>query len=308
MMKLVSTLALGAALSLAAPAASAAEGLLARPAQLPAPARAALQKEIDADRAVHPAAFAAVRAVHGVRPEVYRRFRNPQPLAVPELRALGKDGLLALLSELAFDGQPTAGMTEPERSALHVGMIEAVGLLRDARSGPVLRAVLEGGTRDAAVLQAAADALGRLCGDGELGALTAHTAAADPRRQAAIHGLGQCRRVEAARHLGGLLGAATDVAEVERAANALATVGSSWAWKALGPAAEATGLGVREAAARALVAALPRYAGDTRARVASAIVMVDHPALPTLLATTRVRATPELAAVIDDILKKIGKP
>src|SRR5262249_40572565 len=86
--KAISAAPPAAALTLAAPKASA-DGLVARPAQIPAAARAALSLAIDADRAARPAAFRAVLEVRGVRPEVYRTYRNPLPNAAPELRGMG---------------------------------------------------------------------------------------------------------------------------------------------------------------------------------------------------------------------------
>ena len=284
-----------------------AEGLLIRSTDLPAPARASLQKDIDAARAADPQVFSAVRGVRGVRPEVYRTFRNPAPTATAELRALGKPALLALLSELAYDGQPTSTLSPEERSALLAGMVEAVGVIRDARSGPVLKAIFEGNTRDATVLRMTGEALGRLCGDAELQTLQKHVGPLDSLREGAIRGLGHCKRVEAATELSALLAKAPDAAAAEPIAVALGLVGSSWAWQALGPAAEQTGLAVREIAARALVSALPRHRGKAQSAITRSMVMANHPILPALLATARASATPEVAAVIDEVRARIAK-
>lgn len=305
-MKIWSPLALSAAL-LSGSAAARADGLLTKPSEIPAAARASLQKDIDAARAADPVTFNAVRNVRSVRPEVYRAFRNPVPHATLELRALGKAALLPLLNELAFDAQPPVGITAEEWTALVTGMLEAVGVIRDARSAPVLKAIFDGPVQDGAVMRAAGEALGRLCGDAELGTLIKHAGAADPRRDAAIRGLGHCKRIESAKHLAGALAVAPDAATAGEVAAALGLVGSSWAWKALGPSAEATGLAVREVAARALVGAVGRHDSATRARVAKAMVMVDHPVLPGLLTTARAAATPEVVEVIDSVQKQLGR-
>ncbi len=293
------------ALTLAAGPA-AADGLAARTAQIPAAARASLSAAIASDRAARPAAYRAVLEVRGVRPEVYRTFRNPLPNAAPELRAMGADALLPMLAALAFDA-PAAQRSEGERLALTAGMVEAVGLLRDARSGPVLLAALENASKEPVLARAAAEAMGRLCGDPELSALERHGATGDPLREAAVRGLGACRRVEAASYLAGALAGASDDATAMLVADALGVQGSSWAWKAMGPSAEPTGLAIREVAARALVDAFPRRTGDAQARIGRSILLVEHPVSTELLLRARASARPEVQASIDALQKQLER-
>ncbi len=302
---MVSTISL-AALSLGSAAALAQGGLAAQPGQLPAVARAALIQEIDAYRVAHPELFRVVLDVEGVRPEVYTTFRNPLPNAAPELRALGPAALLPMLSALAIEG-PRRALSDRERRALTSGMLEAVGRLRDPRSTPVLRAALEGASKDPVVRRAAAEALGRLCGDADLALLIKHAAAGDELREASIHGLGQCKRVESARHLATTLESAADDATAVAAAGALGLVGSSWAWKAMGPAAEPTGLAVREIAARALVKAFPLRGGEVRARIGKSMLEVEHPILPELIEKARASAQPELQMAFETLQKQLAR-
>lgn len=286
--------------------AASADGLAAREAQIAPPARAALLRDVEAERKAHPDAFKAVANVRGVRPEVYAKFQNPAPNALPELRALGAAGLLPMLHALAFTA-PDASLSTRERTALTVGMLEAVGLLRDPRSGPVLTAALEGGSKEPAVLRAAAVALGRLCGDAELATLTRHTSAADALRPSAIEGLGECRRAESANHLAGLLASAKDDAAAEPIARALGVLGSSWAWKAMGAPAAARGLAVREIAARALVSAYAKRGVAARGELGRAVVMVDHPLTPELLKGAAATASPEAKVSIERLRGEIEK-
>jgi hypothetical protein len=297
-----------AALSLGPSAALAQGGLAAQPGQLPAAARASLTQEIEAYRLVHPELFRAVLDVSGVRPEVYKSFRNPLPNAAPELRALGAAALLPMLSALAIEA-PRRALSERERNALTSGMLEAVGRLRDPRSAPVLRAALEGASKDPVVRRAAAEALGRLCGDADLALLIKHASPGDGAREAAIHGLGQCKRIESAHHLASTLESAADDATAAAAAGALGLVGSSWAWKAMGPASEATGLAVREVAARALVKAFAVRGGDVRARVGQSMLEVEHPILPGLIEIERARASaqPELQVAFETLQRQLAR-
>jgi hypothetical protein len=295
-----------AACLFATSASALADGLAARESDVPAASRATLVRDIAAYRKAHPEAFKAVADVRGIRPEVYRTFRNPAPNAEPELRALGSAALLPMLDALAFQ-VPGGTLSTRERTAYTVGLLEAVGLLRDPRSGPVVIAALESGTKDAAVLRAAAVATGRLCGDPELAALTRHTATNDPLRLPAIAGLGECRRIESANHLAALLASATDDASAEPIARALGVVGSSWAWKAAGPAAAAKGLAVREVAARALVGALPHRAGEARTQIAQSVLLLEHPIVPELLRKAATTANAETKVVIERLQKQVEK-
>jgi hypothetical protein len=284
-----------------------ADGLAAKESMLPDAARRSLRAEIAADRAKQPELYAAVRDVRGVRPEVYRRHQNPKPVADRELKALGSRALLPMLDALAFDAPPRGALTDEEQSVLASGMLEAVGVLRDARSGPVLRAVFEKGTTDERVRASAARAMGRLCTDAELAILIEHAQVAAPRRTAAVAGLGECKRLESARHLASLLGAATDAAWAETLATALGAVGSSWAWKAMGPASEAQGAAVREAATVALVAGFVRHTGATRARIGKSILMTEHPGTSELLARSRGAADADARAALDALDTRIVK-
>jgi hypothetical protein len=286
-----------------------ADGLAARTADIPQPARSALARAIDADRAAHPELYDALRRVHGLRPEVYKQRRNPQPSVGPELRRLGAAAFLPMVDALAFHAPVLENGSPVEQTALVVGMLDAVGVLRDSRAGVVLRAVFEGGpaAREPRVADAAAEALGRLCGDVELGAIGAHASTGDALRGAAIKGLGECRRVESAERLASMLASATSDDDARSIAMALGVVGSSWAWKAMGPAAEAQGLAVRSTAARALVEAFVRRGGAVRSRCAAALMAVEHPDTPALLREARKGADTETAAAIDVLLHDLAR-
>lgn len=302
----LSMAAIGAALLLHPGVAGAAEGIGARPSSIAEPARASLLKEIDSHRAAHPEAFAAVLNVKGHRPEVYSQFRKPEPEVSRELRRLGPAALLPMLNELAFDAPPRGDLSDREWDALTIGLLDAVGVLRDARSGPVLRAVFEGSSaRSASVQRAAAQAVGRLCGDAELGTLLKRAATGNAMELAAIAGLGECRRVESAKHLAGLLAAASDDASLQAIVSALGSVSSSWAWKTRGPSAEAAGLEVRAIAAKALVASFVQHTGDLRDQIRRSLSLADHKGTPDLIARARSSADASTAAALDVLSRRV---
>ena len=287
---------------------AAADGIAAKTARIPAAARGNLQAQIEAARASDPAAFEAVASVKMHRPEVYKHFRNPLPTAVSrELRGLGAAALMPMLQALAFDAPERGSLTDVEWDALAAGMLEATGVLRDARSAPVLHAVFESDGLRAPVIGAAARALGRLGGDAELALLTKHTAAGDARRMAAIEGLGQLRRIEAAQYLADLLQGSNDDATAAAISDALGKLGSSWAWKALGAGAAARGLATREVCARALVGGLVRNQGAARTAARDGLVMVEHPSTGGMLQSARGTASPDAVRAIDEVGPRLAQ-
>ncbi len=281
-----------------------ADGLAAGPGDLPAEAKKTLVKDVAAYKASHPEAFTAVAEIQGIVPEVYKKYRRPDPIAAPELKHLGATALLPMLSALALDA-PGRTLSEKEKNAYVVGLLEATGALRDARSGAVVTAVFEGKNKPAEVLRAAAEAMGKLCGDAELASLKKHAAAGDALRGHALRGLGECRRKESADHLAGLLAAATDAASAEPIAEALGTVASSWAWKAKGAASEATAKQVQSVAAKALVGAFAKHK-DARGAAKKALRLVESSDAPALIAAARTAAAAEVQGALDDLAKALA--
>jgi hypothetical protein len=204
-----------------------------------------------------------------------------------------------MLHALAFEAPARENLTDAEWTALTAGLLEAVGVLRDPRSGPVLRAVFETSSASGPVLRMAAEAMGRLCGEPELALLKKHATAAGDRKLAAIHGLGECKRIESAKQLAALLAAGPDDATADVLGSALGAISSSWAWKALGPSHEATGNAVREVATRALVDGFVRYKGQVRSRIQKSILLAEHPTAAALIDHVRPSADAETAGLLD---------
>jgi hypothetical protein len=269
-----SALAAALVMSVASPAA-AAEGVAIDARVLPAQARASLLAQITKYKVKNPAIFQQVRSVKGHRPELYMKFRNPVPLVGRELRHLGSDALLPMLEALAFDAPPVDGLKQNEIDALRVGLLEAVGMLRDGRSEAVLEAVFAG-DHSRWVNIAAAEAVGRLCTTRGLSRLA--SALDTKSRNHAIAGLGQCRKHKSAELLAGLLDKTKTASEADTIAAAMGSIGSRWAWRALarrdGKTRLAEGEAVRTVIAEALVRNYDRFSGETRKRHREAISMV----------------------------------
>ncbi len=303
-MKLMGAALTAAALLLSSPAS--ADGLAAKTSDIPAAERAKLLAEIATFKQSNPAAFTEVHNVKGHLPEGYRNQRNPVPRVGRELRRLGKSALLPMLEALAIKEPPRRGARAHEWVALQVGMLEAVGHLRDVRSAAVLHAIFKG-KQAHDVQRSAAEAMGQLCDASSLELLRVSLSAGD-KRTAAVHGLGQCRRLEAAKLLTTELAAVTSSGEAIVIARSLGRLGSSWAWRAKGPSWAAEGAKVRKLLATALVRSYLRF-GDRDSRDAHRIglTMVKHVDTRAIVASEASTADAATRKSLDVIAKRIEK-
>jgi len=132
-------------------------------------------------------------------------------------------------------------------------------------------------------------------------------AAGGSKRLAAVSGLGWCRKQAAAEQLADLLAGAQTESLAAVVAEALGVMGSSWAWRSLGPQRAAEGLALREVAARALVPAFIRWHGVGRKATGIALTMVEHPDLRSLVGQHRHQADRTTAARLDRIVRRVEK-
>ncbi len=321
--KMISLALTMSSLGLAIPALANEPTGLAIQAGLLAPAdRMALQNAVMADRLARPAAYDLVAVAKGCRPDGWMTARTPEPNCSRELRTLGQAGLLPMLSALALDWTPhglstdAAKRTQEER-ALTVGMLEAIGALRDTRARPVLHAMwlqargrpemLAPLGRQMTVARATAEAMGRLGGALELQALQSHLRAEDPLYTAAIAGLGACKRTDSAQLLVTALAGAKDDATQRWIVQAMGALASSWSWNALGRVRMEDGLRVRQRVTEALIPLLPKTQGESRERVVQSLQLADLPDLPARLTTLRATADATLQHDIDDLLGRVAR-
>jgi hypothetical protein len=287
---------------------AAADGLVAAPADLPAKERAALAQAIAEYKKQNPSAFEAVRQVKGYKPEHYKDFRRPAPLVGRELRRLGPSALLPMLEALAFDVWDRSGATDEEWRALTVGMLEAVGALRDPQSSAVLATAFSKASHPD-LQRFSAEAVGQLCDDAGLSLLKG--ALSGNKRSAAIAGLGECRRGEAASLLVAELDKATTPGEAEVLSRALGVLSSSWAWQTLGPAKKAEGLEVGRKASEALVRAFVRFDRKAREAAQFGLTMASHPNIRAIAQKQRGGAdaatSKRLDALVDIIERRAKK-
>jgi hypothetical protein len=285
-----------------------ADGLATAPGRIAPANRSSLSQEIAAFKAAQPGVRAKVRDVQSVKPEVYSKAKNPKPEASRELRAMGKDALVPMLEALAFDASQT-GLAPNEREALKLGMISAVGHLKDSRSVPVLAAILDDQTESSEAAFAAANALGMVCDSAASKLLDAQAQAGSKVRMAALSGLGECRKLESAKTLASALRGAKDDATRSTTIKALGTLGSSWAWAAMAKSdqsAAQTGEKVRIEASDALIETFVS-APTVRADAKRAILKCEAPNALSRVRNAKKGQSAETVAALEGIEKALEK-
>lgn len=285
-----------------------ADGVLVAKGALDAKARVSLEQAVKDAKAKAPKAFAEVAAVRASLAELDESKRGRLAVVTPSLKAIQGEAALALLSEIALDAKAQGSLPADAWKAWKLGLLEAVGALRDGRSAPALEAILDG-EKDALVLRAAAEALGKLGTDAAVKKLGGLLKASGDKRLAAIAGLGVARRTAAVKLLAAELAALPKADEAKALAKALGDAGSAWAWRAL----KRTGQGVaseegaaRKAAARALVQAYAPYGGEARKVIQQAVLVVDLDETPQLVAEAKKGAAKDAQAALDELAAKFA--
>jgi hypothetical protein len=206
------------------------------------------------------------------------------------LQALGPAALDPMLARLQADSPAMATLraASPRAHRLFVASLaEAVGTLKSPKSVPIFQALLDGPGDDPVLARSAADGLGKLCRVLDTAPLLVRRAAPGHRReQAALGGLAHCRVELAVRTLVARL-ADPDPETAKLSARSLGTLGSSWAWKALGPDVEAEGLRLRTAARAGVLAAYPAADVALRRSLERTLHMLELPGTDEAVAEAR---------------------
>jgi len=251
--------------------------------------------ELAAARARDPAAFARVAAAR-------RRLAEGAPggrrAAVTTL-ALRRQGAAEIWPLIAAVEEATAApATAGTEVEVELGLVEALGAVRDPRARPALEGWLARHRGDARRTRAGAAALGRIGDDAAVAALL-DLAAREPDDLALLAGLGECRRLAVAEHLARQLAAGPDPARARVVVRALRDVAAARVWQT--PAVRASGEGdaVRSLAVDALLAAAVSAAPPLREDLAQALVAVDHPATAARLAAARAEGDGPARAALD---------
>lgn len=164
-------------------------------------------------------------------PRLYAMRRGSHVHLSRSLERLGEEGLLPMLWALASDDPFQLGYGLGMWRNWRVGLIDAVGSLRDPRSVPILLSIIEGPDPHGATRTAATAALGRLL-DEEILARVLEIAKQDEEKRAAIvAGLGSARIEMARRYLLGVVESSEDEELVRSAIRSLGDWANQWAWE-----------------------------------------------------------------------------
>lgn len=292
---------------------SRAEGVLLAPGDLSDGARATLLSDVATARKTEPDTFESVAALRARMPALDEAKRGRLAAVTPALLGLGQRAVPAMLSELALEGS-RGPMSETAWLAWRLGLLEAVGGLRDPRSAAVLMGVLERSPREFLLLRAAASALGKLNTPTVASQLVATSRRGDAaRRLAILSGMGHCRRAVVAHRLAEAMSAATRASSVEpreirHLARALGDVGNAWAWQTPSERASGEEAAVRASAATTLIDAV-RSTSDASAMktLVQAVLVVDDGSTKARIAAARDGATREERARLDELERRVDR-
>ncbi len=267
---------------------------------------ASLASEIALARSRDPRAFTAVDTVVMQAAGANAKARGRIAPTARTLSALGPSALLPVLELLAV--RPPRDVPRAFVPTVRRSLIEAAGLLRDARALSVLGAILEDPSEDEETTRTATEAVARIgTAESERRILTALDVSHSERTRAILGGMGECRRRGIVEALVSRLGRtpSDDETTARTVAKALGRAGNAWAWTTLSDRHEEGA--IRAMAARALVEAFVRFHGDTRDAASNALMVIDSPDTAKLIAEASVGASAEDTRALQALADRFAK-
>ena len=288
------------------PTARAGQGAVIAPTRLPPADLAELQARIAQARAADPRSFERLAQLRADLPRLDARKRGRLAPLTPMLKSMGPQALMPMLERLATDDPGRGDLTETAWLAWQTSLLEAVGMRRDPRAEPVLRAILDSAQPEFLVRHMAAAAYARLGTDAVADRLVAMSDAAGPWQQPVLAGMGHCRRLVIAQRLADVVQGQPSADTALLVARSLGDVGSVLAWKTPIVAKSGEQTATRAAAAAALVQAYVLYDGAVREMAAKALLVVDDPSTPDLVESARNGADAETCAALDRLANRFA--
>jgi HEAT repeat protein len=282
-------------------------GMVLSPDALAPVTRAALQADVNAQRALAPGAFTAVDNVVREAQALDAEKRGRIAPFARIFKRMGDQVLLPLLEVVALDGRTRGDLRDSAWSALRAGAIQAIGSIRDSRAVPVMTAILASDEGDFLVRRETAKALGRMGTPAAAAVLLAESAETRSNHAAVLDGMGWCRRVEVAAQLSKQAKTA-DAQTLPHLLTALSDIGNGWAWKTSEVRENAEQeMQVREMAGKALLSAWMRLDGELAIEARKGLLVVDHPDTLTWIAQARTAAAPEIGARFDQLAERVKR-
>lgn len=242
------------------------------------------------------AAYAdSVATIRADVPKLDARKRGKLATSIkPALEGLGRSALNDLIAAANEPRDPS--WTESAVLAWRVSVLEALASLKDPRARGAFELAIADENAHFLVQRAAAEGYAKL---GEYAMLEALIG-----RDAVVAGIGSLRTPQVARLLAAELAKRPGPARAKLLAKALGEVGNAWAWKTLPVNLEAE-LQTRNAAAAALVDAYVAYDGEVRQAASNALLVVDAPATPALIA--QAKASSRKVADLEALAERVAK-
>jgi HEAT repeat protein len=292
---------LTAAIGLAGP------GTLLPVRDLPPATRAELTRQVVRAKIADPVAFERLDDARNQVAMLDARKRGPLAPITPLLKTLGPRALLPMLQQAALSAPPRGPLSPSAWLAWRLGLIEAIGALRDPRAEPVLLALFEARLGQRRLDRAAAVAYAKLGTEPVALRLIRAGRRGTAERNHALHALGHCRLQSSAAFLARQLGSRPTETEAKVLARALGNVGSAWAWRTPVIAASGEEQAVRYTAARALVAAYPEQGEAVRPTIAKAVLVVNHPDTQAFIRAEQQRASPASRLVLEELRLRFAR-
>jgi len=281
-------------------------GAVLCPSDLSVEDRLAVHTLVAESRVSEPEAFSRVAAVWRALPAADASTRGRLAAMSPALAAIGREALPALLERLVLADPGRGELTRSAWLAWRIGLIDAVGRLRDQRASAVLEALLARTELESEVRRAAAAALARLETDEAATVLVELSRLDGEAGLAVLAGMGHCRRVEVAKRLAEALGAAQSFEETHTVARSLATAASGPVWRAGLVRHPEEGDALRRIAATALIDAFMGGDEDRQRVLTTALLVVDEPGAMRRIAEEREHASGERAAALDVLAGRLA--
>jgi hypothetical protein len=304
----LSVFAVAASVATVSGSACAAGGAVLSSADIPQAARGSLESAIAEARKSDPKSFEDVAALRRRLPEFDAKKRGEVAMIAIPLEDMGPRALWPIVEELAFQSEPAGDLTPGAWRDWRVALIEALGLIHDPRTEPVVLSLLAKRDNDVPLLRASVEAAGRLGTRAAVNKIVALRPGDLALRRAVWEGMGECHAMACVQTLGTSLAASvSDGESTAIVARALGRSASSWAWQTPGLAATGEGPAVRAAAAKALVGAFSTVAASaSRDSILRALTVVEDPSTVKLLRDLRQKADPELARDLDKAIERFA--
>jgi len=259
--------------------------------------RARLTAWISEAKARSPRTFDALARVRARVPELDAKKRGPIAPLASSLSNLGPDSFAALAERIVDEDK---GLTGSARRAWRVGLVEAIGTLRDPRVREVVAPLLD--DEDDLVVRVAAAAIGKVSDDASAALLISHLS-----REAVVAGAGTCRRRGMANALAAVVSRRASLSSVKAAVHALGDLGAAWAWNTKTLVAPGEEGDIRSIAAAALVDAYVGFDGEIRQAASNALMVVDEPGTPARIASARSGASSDTLAALDRLAVRFAR-